>query len=125
MKTILEAQKEICKRFSAIHFPCGEDLSVYFASETKGLLPLNGERVKGLDGESGWYIWCGAERHDRDDFFEQISVFDLSQRAPLASAFLGLPTGFKFLIAGGHKRAWLEPSLLSSEEVQNESEPGA
>lgn len=110
-RLLLEAQLETCKRFSAIHFPFKDDDTVYFATATRGLLPVNGERINSENGESGWYIWCGVERKDDESFFEKISLYELSDRAPLVQAFLGLPPGYRFLIAGGHQKAWYDTDL--------------
>ena len=118
MRSTIELQKDICKRFGATHFACSDDQFVYFALESKGYLPVNGERVRGKGEESGWYIWCGAHKKDSEAFFQKVSVYELSEMVPLAYAFLGLPPGFKFLIAGGHQRAWLDENLLAPSEVK-------
>lgn len=122
VNSIIDMQREVCKRFGATHYASDENNTVYFAGETQGLLPVHGERVRGGENQSGWYVWCGGNRFDRDDFFQEMSVFEFAGRVPLAYSFLGLPPGFKFLVAGGHQRAWLEEGLLEEGLLENNTD---
>lgn len=76
------------------------------------MLPLNGLR-HAADGDTiGWYIWAGEELSQDPDFFEPVHVAHLAELCPAALPFLGLPPGWRFLVAGEHVDVWEDRSLL-------------
>ena len=71
-----------------------------FASQTKGLVPLNGLRHSPTPGTTGWYLWCGEETSEAKDFYQPTHTRHLYQHFPMAAKLLGLPAGYRFLLAG-------------------------
>lgn len=89
-----------------------EDDIVGFAVETQGKIPVNGLRHLKEDETSGWYIWCGEEFSSRPDFFSPIHAEHLVGGCPEIVKLLGLPLGFRFLLAGDHVDVWFDESVL-------------
>lgn len=63
-------------------------------------------------GTCGWYIWGGTRLGEETDFFQSLHVAHLSERCPKANRFLGLPPGWRFLVADGQEEVWFDESLL-------------
>lgn len=78
-----------------------------------GLLPINGLRHPPAGDTTGWYIWAGKELSPDPDFFVPLHVEHLPDWCPEAVRFLGLPPGWRFLVAGEYEDAWEDPALLS------------
>ncbi|MEQ1698563.1 MAG: hypothetical protein ABMA25_00550 [Ilumatobacteraceae bacterium] len=77
-----------------------------------GLVPLNGLRHPPEGDTTGWYLWAGEELSQEDDFFVPLHVEHLVQWCPDALPSLGLPPGWRFLIAPGYEDGWYDESLL-------------
>ena len=75
-------------------------------------LPLNGLRHPEQNGTSGWYIWAGEHFPTEDTAFEPYHGAHLIQSCPVAVPFLGLPPGYRFLVAPDFEDVWFDPSLL-------------
>jgi hypothetical protein len=89
----------------------GQD-NVGLAFSTLGVQPINGLRHPILRGTTGWYIWCGEIFSDASDFFTPLCIDRLIERLPLVADLLGIPPGYRFLIAGEHPDVWFDKSLL-------------
>ena len=76
--------------------------------------PLHGLRHPAQGGTSGWYLWTGALSQD-PAFFKPVHVEHLFARCPAVLPYLGLPPGWRFLIAPGHEDVWFDASLLDAE----------
>lgn len=87
---------------------------VGIALHTLHLLPLNGLRHPPEAGTCGWYIWGGEEPSDAPEFFQPLHVEHLAARCPAALPYLGLPPGYRFLLAPGREDVWFDGSLLSA-----------
>ena len=110
---IESSQKEICRKYSVAHYPAPPTLKVGIALNVlSGLLPLNGLRHPPAGDTTGWYIWAGEELSTDPDFFEPLHVAHLSDWCPVVQKYLGLPPGWRFLIAGDHEDVWYDRSLL-------------
>ena len=72
------------------------------ALETQGRLPINGLRHPPEGDTTGWYLWGGEEFPSDDDSFSPVHTHHLIQLRPEVLKFLGLPPGFRFLIAGDY-----------------------
>lgn len=105
-------QRATCSRFSALFVPASDSDRVGIALSTLNDRPLNGLRHAPANGTCGWYIWGGEEISDDPDFFQPLHVQHLAQRCPEVLRFLGLPPGFRFLIAPGHEDVWEDEGLL-------------
>ena len=83
------------------------------ALSTVDMKPINGLRHPAASGTTGWYIWCGATLSDAPDFFHPLCVDHLVERLPIVAKLLGLPPGYRFLIADGYEDVWFDESLLN------------
>ena len=52
------------------------------AIETIGQVPINGLRHKAENGTNGWYIWCGKEFSQEEDFFSPLHVEHVDKHLP-------------------------------------------
>ena len=77
-----------------------------------GVSPLNGLRHRPAGDTCGWYIWAGEQLSEEDDFFVPLHVEELSAWSPAAVDYLGLPPGWRFLIAPDYEDVWYDPTLL-------------
>ena len=108
----MPSQLEICRRYNSPLIPCGEDDKVGVALSTLHLLPLNALRHQPVSGTAGWYIWGGETLSDDPEFFQPLHVHHLVERAPHLVPFLGLPPGWRVLLAPGFEDVWYDPSSL-------------
>lgn len=76
--------------------------------------PVNGMRCMPGTGENGWYFWCGEELGQFDDFFQPVHVSHIVEALPRVAKFLGLPPGWRFLLADNYEDVWFDASLLNS-----------
>ncbi|TWD77279.1 hypothetical protein FB547_110241 [Variovorax beijingensis] len=76
------------------------------------MLPVNGLRHPPTTGTSGWYIWAGEELSTEADFFKPLHIEHLDGWAPEIKKYLGLPPGWRFLIAPGYEDIWFDEKLL-------------
>jgi hypothetical protein len=107
-------QARVCKRYGAPWFGAEEDLKVGIARNVgTGLLPINGLRHPPAGDTTGWYLWAGEELSSDPEFFEPLHVKHLEQRCPEVIRFLGLPPGWRFLVANAYEDVWEDKSLLN------------
>ena len=112
-----EQQLKICNKFKVPWVNSPPHLKVGIAKNVgDGLMPVNGLRHHPTGDTTGWYIWAGETFSTAPDFFVPVHVEHLKDRCPEALKFLGLPPGWRFLIASGYEDAWHDPSLLSTHE---------
>lgn len=110
---IRQAQVKLCEEQgvpfveSPIHMKVGISLNV-----KSGLLPIHGLRHPPEGASTGWYLWAGEEPSSEPDFFQPLHVAHLADWCPSVRKFLGLPPGWRFLVAGEHEEVWEDPSLL-------------
>jgi hypothetical protein len=108
-------QQSICARVGAEFCPTLPLLEVGLALNARmDLRPLNGLRHAPKGDTSGWYIWAGEIFSKADDFFQPIHVEHLTECCPDVIPYLGLPPGWRFLIAKGHEDVWYDPALLDA-----------
>lgn len=102
-----------CSRFGVTLFPAPGDQKVGIARNVlTAMVPINGLRHPPEGDTTGWYIWAGEELSTATDFFVPLHVAHLDEWCPGAIPYLGLPPGWRFLIADGYKDVWFDPSLL-------------
>jgi hypothetical protein len=111
-KEIESLQAAVCKKYGQTCMIPMADSKVGFAIATAGELPINGLRHPPKGDTNGWYIWCGEELSKASDFFSPLHTVHLKERRPEVLQFLGLPPGYRFLLAGNHVDVWYDPSLL-------------
>ena len=76
-----------------------------------GALPINGLRHR-RGSTSGWFVWAGELLGADANFFRPMHTRHLIERCPEILPMLGLPEGWRFLIAPGHEDAWFDQALL-------------
>ena len=110
---LLDIQKALCDQHKADFCPSPDTLKVGIAENIRtGLLPINGLRHPQSDDTTGWYIWAGEQLQDDPDFFRPLHVSHLGEWCPEVRKFLGLPPGWRFLVAGEYENVWFDESLL-------------
>ncbi len=107
-----EIQGGFCRARGIQYVATPGDSKLGFALSTEGLLPLNGLRHPAVGDTSGWYIWGGERFSDAPDFFSPVHAKHVFQGRPELIGLLGLPPGYRFLVAGDHLDIWCDPSLL-------------
>jgi hypothetical protein len=112
-RNIEQAQTAFCVEYATQHVPAPPESKLGFALKTKGKQPINGLRHP-VHGETcGWYIWCGQDFSDAPDFFSPIHTKHVYEDYPELEKLLGLPPGYRFLLAGEYLDVWYDESLLS------------
>src|SRR5204863_9605080 len=111
-KEIEQVQRDICERYESPFFPSKPGTKVGIAIDTLGRLPINGLRHPPQGDTNGWYIWCGESLSPDSDFFQPLHVEHLLEQLPEMLKFLGLPPGYRFLVAGSYLDVWYDPNLL-------------
>ena len=110
----LAAQVALCERFGVEHHATPSDSKVGVAANVRDdLNPLNGLRHMGDVGITGWFVWAGEQFSEADDFFLPLHVAHLREWRPQVLPYLGLPPGWRFLIAPGYEDVWFDPGLLT------------
>jgi hypothetical protein len=109
-----EAQRAVCLKFGAKFVPASGDAKTGIALSTKGKTPINGLRHPPTTETSGWYIWFGEEFSAAPDFFDPVHTHHLNEQFPEILKYLGLPPGYRFLLAGEHVDVWYDTALLNT-----------
>src|SRR5688572_13784803 len=100
---LLASQVQICERFGAKVLPTAPEAIVGIAKALgPESSPVHGLRHPPVNGTSGWYLWVG-ELSSASDFFEPTHAEHLYGRHPAVLKYLGLPPGWRFLLAPGHE----------------------
>ena len=115
---VLQAQREVCLRHGVEHCPTRPDLKVAINLDGDSY-PINGLREP-LDAEfdalAGWWIWNGERVESQDDFsrleWNSLHASHIASHCLDVLPYLGLPPGWRFLIAPGHEDVWEDPTLL-------------
>ncbi len=106
-------QRRICRRYATDFVESPPDSKIGIAQNARpGKWPLNGLRNLPEGGTSGWYVWAGETFSSDPDFFERHHVSQVSELLPLVLPYLGLPPGWRFLLAENHEDVWYDPELL-------------
>ncbi|RDE23032.1 hypothetical protein DV711_07820 [Motiliproteus coralliicola] len=108
----MQKQKETCTRFGTEFVESLPLEKLGIAIDTIGQKPINGLRHKAENGTCGWYIWCGEDLKQEDDFFKPLHVSHIQEYLPEIHKYLGLPPGYRFLVAEGYEDVWYDPELL-------------
>jgi hypothetical protein len=115
--TIEDEQRRVCFRIGAIFVPASSGKKLGIALNVRdGLTPLNGLRHVPEGDTTGWYIWAGDELATHPDFFRPLHVAHLDEWCPGIIKYLGLPPGWRFLVAPDHEDVWFDKDLLETRE---------
>lgn len=111
---LVAAQRAICAKFSAPYEAIDLEFKVGAAANlSAGRQPLNGLRHPPEGDTTGWYLWAGEELSQADDFFRPLCARHLKAVCPQVLPYLGLPPGWRFLIADGYEDVWFDETLLA------------
>lgn len=105
-------QEAFCLEKHAAYLPTPAESHVGVALGTKGKLPINGLRHPPQGKTNGWYLWFGTEFSSDPHFFAPLCAAHLLEECPEAIRYLGLPAGYRFLIAGAYADIWFDEALL-------------
>jgi hypothetical protein len=111
--SVVAEQHALCERFGTDFVSSPSDLKAGVDPQVRsGITPLNGLRHQPEGDTTGWYIWAGETLSDDPNFFEPVHVSHLGDWCPTAIPYLGLPPGWRFLIASDHEDVRFDDSLL-------------
>ncbi len=107
-------QRAFCAKQNVPYVATPEDKKVGISrSGREHIYPLNGLRLEPGDDTAGWFIWGGSTEPSTDpDFFEALHVAHLVECCPDVLPYLGLPPGWRFLIAPDYEDVWFDASLI-------------
>ena len=112
---IAREQIDLCHRFGAIYQPLDFGMMLGVADNyISDLLPYNGLRHRPEGGSCGWFLWAGEELREEDDFFRPMHVFHLVEKGAPGLKYLGLPPGWRFLVAGDSEDVWFDAQRLDT-----------
>lgn len=108
-----EAQRDVCRRYSAVYAPTMPDEKFGIALATlDGRQPLNALRHPPEHGTCGWYVWAGEAFPTEDDAFVPLHVAHLTEHCPELRPYFGLGPGWRVLLAPGYVDVWYDRALL-------------
>jgi hypothetical protein len=113
LERIENEQRSFCSEQSAHYVASSPESMLGFARSTQHLIPLNGLRHPLQGNTNGWYLWCGEQFSDASDFFHPVHARHIYEDYPEVVKLLGLPPGYRFLLAGDHLDVWYDESLLN------------
>ena len=106
-------QKDVCVQYGAEFTAAPGDSKLGISLNVRdGVVPLNGLRHPPVGDTCGWYVYAGEELSDAPDFFKPLHISHLEDWCPQIVKYLGLPPGWRFLVAGDHEDVWYDGSLL-------------
>jgi hypothetical protein len=113
-KITVQLQKNLCAKYKVTYLASPNDKKVGISLSAKERhYPINGLRLKPEENATGWFIWGGNGEAPTDpDFFQSLHVEHLDEWCSDVLPYLGLPPGWRFLIAPNHEDVWFDPSLL-------------
>ena len=76
---------------------------------TLGSQPMNAMRIEPDGATSGWYIWCGEELSQDDDFLEPLHTKHLPDHFPEMVKYLALGTLAKII-----SHSWVDAMCSST-----------
>jgi hypothetical protein len=107
------SQLETCRKYGVARVPSDLNLKLGVSDNFfSGKLPLNGLRHPPGADTCGWYLWAGEELSTANDFFKPLHVSHLIDQNAVIARYLGLPPGWRFLVAIDYEEAWFDSSLL-------------
>jgi len=111
--TIEREQRAFCAKQGVQHVASLPESRLGFAKSTKGKIPINGLRHPEKCETSGWYLWCGENYSEAADFFDALCAKHVYQDYPEIRKLLGLPAGYRFLLAENYCDVWYDAHLLN------------
>ena len=111
-----ETQEQLCARFGQACTPVHLEEKVGISPNVlTGLKPSNAMRHPPEQDTCGWYIWAGEELPSDADFFVPLHLSHLEDWCPELMPYLGLPPGYRVLLADDYEDVWFDDQLLVTE----------
>lgn len=108
----------VCQKYGVGLVPAPPNLKVGIAPNVREhVYPLHGLRIVSEGDTTGWYLWAGDLLSDDPAFFQPLHVAHIKDRCPELMPYLGLPPGWRFLIAPNYEDVWYDPQLLALGEA--------
>ena len=109
-----DLQKNVCNKYGAKFHASPSNLKVGISLNVReGIIPINGFRHPAELDTTGWYIYSGEGEIPKDeDFFKPLHIEHLAQWCPQIIMYLGLPPGWRFIVASDYEDVWFDESLL-------------
>ena len=107
-------QTDTCARYGCEFVAAPPESKLGIAIRTVGASPVNGLRHPAEKDTNGWYLWCGTEFSQGADFFSPLHTSHVHESCPDVLPYLGLPPGYRFLLAGDHVDVWFDAELLDT-----------
>ncbi|MBT4043980.1 MAG: hypothetical protein HOK21_11965 [Rhodospirillaceae bacterium] len=110
---IEKLQRDICNNYGAAYLPIPRSSVIGISLNMRESLgPINGFRHPPQGETTGWFLYAGEELKSDPDFFHPLHVGHLGSWCPVVEKFLGLPPGWRFLIAEDYLDVWYDDDLL-------------
>lgn len=103
----------VCHRFDTECMPPEMEQKVGIALGSLKMVPLHAVRIQPDNGTCGWYIYGGDYSQDAD-FYQPLHVAHIAEHCPQIVPYLGLPPGWRVLLAPGHEDVWFDGQLLKN-----------
>jgi len=110
---VANQQRALCAKYGVAFEPSPEHSTLGISKSFDATQnPINGLRHPPQGNTCGWYIWSGRELSQADDFFVPLHVHHLPEVCEAVLKFIGLPPGWRFLLAPGKEDVWFDLALL-------------
>jgi hypothetical protein len=109
---IEDLQRVTCRQYAAAFVPSPLNSKLGIALGTPGRAPINGLRHPVVGETNGWYLWFGEGFSEDPDFFSTVCAVHIIEQFPEVARLLGLPPGYRFLLAGDYADVWFDEKLL-------------
>jgi hypothetical protein len=114
MKIIRE--KTVCEWAEVTPVEPKSGSTLGLALSTLGQQPIHGLRIEPHNGTNGWYVWCGGEMSEDEDFFSPLHIEHIEDYLPVVREYLSLPVGYRFLIDDKNfEDVWFDQTLLATD----------
>lgn len=118
----MTSQITICERYQTEVVQSPGNLKVGISKNVRDkTFPINGLRITPESDTTGWYIWAGSEMSCEPDFFVPLHVEHLTDWCPDVIPYLGLPPGWRFLLAPDYEDVWFDSTLLEDKKKLTKS----
>ncbi|MHA7580724.1 immunity protein Imm33 domain-containing protein [Paenibacillus vandeheii] len=110
----IQEQIQMCQKYNADYVPSElhHKIGIAWNVKEKKLEPIHGMRIQPEGDTTGWYIWA-EEYSEADDFFVPLHVTHIDDWDPKIKKYLGLASGWRFVIAEDYEDVWFDEQLLN------------
>ncbi len=111
---VIYKRKEICKKYGVNFYPSDVNSIIGISLDVLDpkKLPINGLRYHPEKNTNGWFVWRSAEPLSKDDdYFKPFHVKHLFEICPDVLTYLGLPPGWRFLLAPNYVDIWFDQNI--------------